>query len=199
MTKGKRAVIACLAAAGVIACLAAFIPRYQQINQKYPPPPVETYAIGEPLSYKGVEVTVQESLIAAWPDMPALFPDTTFTYNPVANGEAGAKEQMKLVLVTVNLKNIGEESQSVTLYTMVAKTLTWRNGLNLELFMDLNTTADHTPTIRPALAPGEEMTVILPYTAIKQQFPPGEWAAFKDLPFELQFDLYPVKKIFKLT
>ena len=199
MKNGKRTLIACSAAAGVILCLAAFIPRYQQINQKYPNPPVETYTIGEPLSYKGVEISVQESRVAAWPDMPALYPDIAFTYNPVVSGEIHSKEQMKLILVTVKLKNTGEERQSVTLYTMTAKTLTWRNGLNLELFMDLNTTADYTPTTQPALAPGEELTVVLPYTAIKEQLPPDEWAVFKDLPFELQFDLYPVKKIFKLT
>ncbi|MCI8554866.1 MAG: DUF4352 domain-containing protein [Clostridiales bacterium] len=199
MKKTRRAGIAILTVLSVLACLFLFLHFYFQINRQFPNPSVERYAIGQPLNYNSVEIVVQDFRITTWTGLLSLFPDTDFYYDPIEEKNISDGDQMKVALITVTLKNTGDIEQRVPLYTTVLKTLTWCNGLDRDLFIDLNEDSISQLSTRPFLAPGEELTCLLPYTAIEGMLLHRDWERFDELTFEWQFDLYPVKKLFDLS
>lgn len=191
----KRLIVTILLAV----CLAMFTSFFvfcYQINQKYPQPVTEEYALHEPLVYRDLQYTVTDFDIVNWQDMPEKFPNVEFTLDPVGNGEIQSAEDMYVLVWSMEITNLSINEKKCYIYDFVGITTTWHNGIDLNLFYDLNDSADIPASLSPLLQPNETVSVIIPIPITKGQIPADEWDRIEDMDFRLLFALYPKKIVF---
>lgn len=150
--------------------------QYIHINTVYCEPKKEEYLMGESFNYRGVEVSVTDSVMMESKDISELL-------------------KGKAIVVTIILKNNSEETKKVESDFFQVQCLDWNNGMSYEVFMALNGT-DVSPNV--TLNPGEEVALKLPYSLYDFQFPKDRWDNIVNEDFKLTLEVYPVKRTVNL-
>ena len=108
--------------------------------------------------------------------------------------EDGTSDDMKALLVGVEITNISSEIQRVHARDFTAQSGAWANGLYAPLYMALN---DDASTII-ALEPGEEIRRTFVYLMYDMQFCSNDWKRVGEREFDLVLALYPDKYLVNL-
>ena len=162
--------------------------RFRYINNKYPEAPLEKFTLNETFDYEGVQLSVEESKLVNDDELKTI---STSEEDPFAD------EEKKAIFVKVNFKNNSYETKTIEAYSFEAESVSWHNGLSLELFKKVNKEEDASPVVE--LEPGEEKALILPYSMIERHFDEKTWKTLKDRRFYLTLELYPVKRCVELN
>lgn len=170
----------------IVMCGIVFFIRYRHINKKYPEPTIEKLALGQLTNYYNVDFTVVESTLLSEADISKNYPEHEFI-------ELLGEE--KCMLVTVKLRNNSKEEQNVDLTGLTLESRAFSNGLDAEFYLMMT---ESEPMLHPTLIPGQELTVVLPYTFTEIMFQSAAWKEVDKRQFELALVLYPVKKTFLL-
>ncbi|MGL4731779.1 MAG: hypothetical protein ACRCW0_09370 [Clostridium sp.] len=165
------------------------VSRYIYINNKYPKPILQAHELNEAVEYNGVKITAKEFELIEEEELSKMDLSEVKKYN-----ERG--EKIKSAMVTLNIKNESDEVKRVESYVFELSTIDWRNGVNLEMFNEIN---DEKAKLYLELKPGEEVTNKYPYTMITDQFTDKCWNNIEDEKFKLVLDLYPVNKFINLN
>ncbi len=180
----------------LLGCLAAFIVCFLNINRKYPNPTEKYYHTGETLTYDGFEITMTDSQLVSWQEMTDMFPNAEFEA-PEGTDETKNLEDYKILFADFKIKSTRSDSASLPLIYMVAETDTWRNGIPADIFWEANSETENA-SLQPQLSAGEELSVKLPFLLYKSQFSAEDWKNTEHLDYDVLFDLYPKKIMFKL-
>lgn len=178
--KSKRYIIIGLALILVSVCCM----RFRYVNNKYPEAPLEKFTLNENFDYEGVQLSVEESKL--------INADELKTINTSTEEVSFASEEKKAIFVKVKFKNNSDETKTIEAYTFEAESLSWHNGLSLELFKEVNKEDNASPVVE--LKPGEEKELILPYSMIERHFDEKTWKALKNRKFYLTLEMYPIKR-----
>ena len=188
MKTGIKALIAGIAA---LCLTGAFTVGYIRINRKYPPPVVEKATVGESLVLRGVEISAEKFELLTPDQVDELA--TGYLESAMASMPSLKREEYRLLLVTIHMKNVSDETQRTETPTFSAESRAWTNGVNFDLYMFLNKEED----VRTELEPGEEATIVLPYDVMKMHFWEKDWEQIDERSFEVVVNLYPTLQ--KLT
>ncbi len=161
--------------------------RFRYINNKYPEAPLEKFTLNETFDYEGVQLSVEESKLVNDDELKTI---------SISEKDPFIDEEKKAIFVKVNFKNNSDETKTIKAHSFEVESLSWHNGLSLELFKEVNKENDASPVVE--LKPGEEKELILPYTMIERHFDKKTWSALKDRTFYLTLELYPVKRCVEL-
>jgi len=162
--------------------------RFRYINNKYPEASLEKFDLNETFDYEGVQLSVEESKLVNDEELKTI---NTSAEDPFIG------EEKKAIFVKVKFKNNSEETKTIEAYNFEVESLSWHNGLSLELFKEVNKEDDASPVVE--LKPGEEKALILPYSMIERHFDEKTWEILKDRTFYLTLELYPVKRCVELN
>ncbi len=162
--------------------------RFRYINNKYPEAPLEKFTLNETFDYEGVQLSVEESRLVNDDELKIVYASIEDPF---------PDEEKKAIFVKVNFKNNSEETKTIEAYEFDAESVSWHNGLNLELFEEVNKEDDASPVVE--LKPGEEKELILPYSMIERHFDEETWKALKNRKFYLTLEMYPVKRCVELN
>ena len=99
----------------------------------------------------------------------------------------------RIALVKLNVTNISNEHEAFDLTSPVLTTNGWKNGLFLELFMELN------PNYDLDLDPNESVDIVAPYVMFDYQFQKNIWKKISNQHFRIFFQVYPEKKYIDLN
>ena len=110
---------------------------------------------------------------------------------PVYNEVNPNNANIKLILTTIQIKNLSTKQVKLEVYPFVLESSGFSNGINLDLYNVLN---GDNATVSPVLKPGEVQTLELPFTMIESQFTKQDWLNLTNRNFELVLSLYPIKK-----
>ncbi len=193
--KSKRFYV-CILLLVIFAVLLTLFCFVHRINQKYPQAVTTEYKIQEPIVYKGLEYTVTDFSLINWSDMATEFPSVDFTLDPVENGEIQRAEDMYILLWSLDITNLSESEKKCYIYDLVGITTTWHNGLDLNLFYDLNDREGAQSSVTPTLQEKETISIIVPIPITKGQISEEDWETVESLNFQLLFALYPEKIVF---
>lgn len=182
--RSKNYIIIGLALILVIVCFM----RFRYINNKYPEAPLEKFTLNETFDYEGVQLSVEESKLVNDDELKTI---STSEEDPFAD------QEKKAIFVKVKFKNNSKETKTIEAYNFEVESLSWHNGLSLELFKEVNKEDDASPVVE--LKPGEEKALILPYSMIEKHFDKKTWKALKNRKFYLTLELYPVKRCVELN
>lgn len=126
-------------------------------------------------------------------------------YNTVKSDETYASEkeifkEAECIMVTVNIKNMSEEKQRVTLDRFALTSQAWTNCAMPDKYMAVNKkwNSEQYQSGPIYIESGEEQTLILPFLLVKKGFRQKQWEHVKERNYELVLSLYPVKKQIKL-
>lgn len=194
--KNKKQWLPCIAFLCCLIFLLLFCGFFYKINHKYPQPTEEIYAIQQPMIDRNLQYTVTDFKCVRLSELQKNFPQTEFSFNPIGNGEIKNAEDMCILLWFLEIKNISTEPQKSYIYDFVCTTKTWHNGLDMQLFYDLNAAHNPDASLTPLLKPKEQIGTIVPIPISSAQLPSKDWNNVEQLEYELLFTLYPKKIAF---
>lgn len=104
------------------------------------------------------------------------------------------------IMVTVNIKNMSEEKQRVTLEGFTLTSQAWTTCTAPDKYMAVNEkwNSEQYQSGSIYIESGEERKLILPFLLVKNGFTQKQWEHVKERNYELVLSLYPVKKQIKL-
>ena len=159
------------------------------INLKYPKAQLEEKQLGEAMTADDFEITAIDVSFMSQEDFSDIY--------------AFEKEMFKeaeCIMVTVNIKNMSEEKQRVTLEGFTLTSQAWTTCTAPDKYMAVyekwNSEQYQSGSIY--IESGEERKLILPFLLVKNGFRQKQWEHVKERNYELVLSLYPVKKQIKL-
>lgn len=159
------------------------------INLKYPKAQLEEKQLGEAMTADDFEITATDVSFMSQED-----------FSDIYAFEKEIFKEAECIMVTVNIKNISEEKQRVTLDRFALTSQAWTNCAMPDKYMAVNKKWNseqyHSGPIY--IESGEERTLILPFLLVKKGFRQKQWEHVKERNYELVLSLYPVKKQIKL-
>lgn len=175
----------------VLAALAFSVIRIYQVNRQYPTPAKVKYEIGEMVQGGNTAVKVTDYRIVDDKDIKQMLVDQEIDFSLVNN------QQLKFLLVSVQYINNTGQKQEMSVPSMIhAQTLTWGNGLDMEIFHQLN--PNKNSPVFMTLEPKSTIELTLPYALYSDHFKKLEWENIKNLTFALPLSAYPVKYFIEL-
>lgn len=102
----------------------------------------------------------------------------------------------KVVTVETKLQNISSQNVKVEFYTFVLQNKVWSNGINPELFFELNPENVNMNTLLEA---NSEIFVKLPYVIYDFQVKEKQWEELEATQFDLVLSVYPDRKVIHMT
>ena len=159
------------------------------INLKYPKAQLEEKQLGEAMTADDFEITAIDVSFMSQEDFSDIY--------------AFEKEMFKeaeCIMVTVNIKNMSEEKQRVTLEGFTLTSQAWTTCTAPDKYMVVNEkwNSEQYQSGSIYIESGEERTLILPFLLVKKGFRQKQWEHVKERNYELVLSLYPVKKQIKL-
>ena len=159
------------------------------INLKYPKAQLEEKQIGEAMTADDFEITATDVSFMSQEDFSDIY--------------AFEKEMFKeaeCIMVTVNIKNMSEEKQRVTLEGFTLTSQAWTTCTAPDKYMAVNEkwNSEQYQSGSIYIESGEERKLILPFLLVKNGFTQKQWEHVKERNYELVLSLYPVKKQIKL-
>ena len=109
-------------------------------------------------------------------------------------------KEAECIMVTVNIKNMSEEKQRVTLEGFTLTSQAWTTCTAPDKYMAVNEkwNSEQYQSGSIYIESGEERKLILPFLLVKNGFRQKQWEHVKERNYELVLSLYPVKKQIKL-
>ena len=149
---------------------------------------VEEKQLGEAMTADDFEITAIDVSFMSQEDFSDIY--------------AFEKEMFKeaeCIMVTVNIKNMSEEKQRVTLEGFTLTSQAWTT-CTADKYMAVNEkwNSEQYQSGSIYIESGEERTLILPFLLVKKGFRQKQWEHVKERNYELVLSLYPVKKQIKL-
>ena len=159
------------------------------INLKYPKAQLEEKQLGEAMMADDFEITATDVSFMSQEDFSDIY--------------AFEKEMFKeaeCIMVTVNIKNMSEEKQRVTLEGFTLTSQAWTTCTAPDKYMAVNAkwNSEQYQSGPIYIESGEERKLILPFLLVKNGFTQKQWGHVKERNYELVLSLYPVKKQIKL-
>jgi hypothetical protein len=159
------------------------------INLKYPKAQLEEKQLGEAMTADDFEITATDVSFMSQEDFSDIY--------------AFEKEMFKeaeCIMVTVNIKNMSEEKQRVTLEGFTLTSQAWTTCTAPDKYMAVNAkwNSEQYQSGPIYIESGEERKLILPFLLVKNGFTQKQWGHVKERNYELVLSLYPVKKQIKL-
>ena len=196
----RRALPIVVAAACVVAAVLCGF-RIERVNAAYPEQRAYVYSLGEEATYAGqdssggevepgsITVEAEKSELVDYEGLRALVPGYADSFI-----EDGASDDMRALLVEVEIGNASSESRKVHVRDFSAQSGAWANGLYAPVYMTLN----EDPSTIVELAPGEEARRTLVYLMYDMQFNGDGWDGVDERSFDLVLALYPDKHLIEL-
>lgn len=170
----------------IILCFALFVFRFVSLNNEYPAPVLKNYNTNQIIPYGQFVMKVNSY----------YFLDTEMVKSTF-NEELNAGQNLKCVIVNINVKNVGKSEKNVELYPFVLESGAWKNGINLNAFKKINRD-NKNATLEPTLKPEESLSIKLPFTMIDKHFKLKQWKIVESRKYSLVLSLYPTKRIISL-
>ena len=98
----------------------------------------------------------------------------------------------KILVVDAKIKNISSVSTKISLYEFVLQNKVWSNGVNPELFLELNPENIDLECILDAKT---EIRVKIPFVIYDFQVKDKQWKELKGSKFDLVLSVYPYRKV----
>lgn len=165
--------------------------RYTYLNERFPSPTVIKADLGETMNNHDVTLTVKQSSLQKITDLNIEYTITVVN----EEGEALSTEEMRVLLAEIVLENNSNEPIKIPLYSYVAESGAWSNGIDFDLFTTLNETGT---SLMVLLEPGERKELILPFALYSVQFKSNGWDLLESRSFYMVLSTYPVKSIIQL-
>lgn len=159
------------------------------INLKYPKAQLEEKQLGEAMTADDFEITATDVSFMSQED-----------FSDIYAFEKEIFKEAECIMVTVNIKNMSEEKQRVTLDRFALTSQAWTNCAMPDKYMAVNKkwNSEQYQSGPIYIESGEERTLILPFLLVKKGFRQKQWEHVKERNYELVLALYPVKKQIKL-
>lgn len=181
-------VVFCVLAVVLLLGLSAF--RYVALNKMYPDVKTTEHSIGEEIKGGEIYITVESSELLDGKQTKRVIPDYTIeAYNN--DGTAPTDDQIRNLIVHLRVENKSDYQKSVSFVNFTPESNAWKNGLNLELYTQLN--PDAGSPLEFKIEANSEADVILPYTMIYSQFKKKDWKHIEQRDFKLVLSQYPIK------
>lgn len=158
---------------------------YSKVNNKYQAPVLSTYKIQESFKFSynpDFELKVIDFKILNENELKNLS-DSAFSEVKIPDQESVG------FLVTLNIKNTSDHESSIESHEFMIESGAFANGTDIAYSLLLNENVKS-----GSYMPGEERTLILPFTAIESLLSKEHWENIKKLKFDLVTSLYPVEQ-----
>lgn len=163
----------------------AIIFRYVYINNKYPAPNEILLKTGNTLVNNNVHVLVKSAELKS---ITSVLNDFDTSINNL-NEENLTKNDIKVLLVTLEISNDSKSESIFPLYAINAESYGWSNGASSELYSQLNSEK----SLNITLSPNEKKEIMLPLKLYSIQFSNNSWKKINHRDFFLVFSTYPQK------
>jgi hypothetical protein len=191
--KGKKVLLLCVIAVAVT--LSAV--RIYDINRQYPDAKIVMHEVGETIPGGGTSVTVNGGELIDVAELARLAPDyEEILMDPNVVDPPYRDDQIRYLLFRVTVANDTEEAQRMSLVEMCADALIWSNGIELDLYREMN--PDFASPARIELAPRQTAEIILPYQLSDVQFKEKDWAKIDEWDFDLSLSTYPTRHLVRV-
>ena len=186
----KRIIIAVVSLA--LVCGYAF--GFYKLNSRFPKASITECPVGDTLNYRGADLQILSAELATVEEVRKLYPLFMSDEDPVMTPLP--EDQVRVLLVSMEVSNPSDAEQVATLYTSTAVSDSWSNGIHQFLFQEIN---EEGASLNALLAPGETRTVLLPYIMTEQQFKANDWDNIESRPYQLILETYPEKLIMDIS
>lgn len=185
--KSKLAIGIC----GVVLA-ALVIWRIYYINTKYPQAEVVAYNMLDEFEFNELEFTVTDYQIFDADQVIDGFVSevTDSDGNPLSN------DQCKFLVVEMTIVNHTGKEITVPLYSLLAESGGWANGISSNAFKSLNESLEQ-PTVK--LLSGKSCEVNVPFAMYSTQFKDKDWNKIDQREYKIVFSTYPVKTVVELA
>ncbi len=184
----RKSKILCVALPVLICLVGAYVWRFVDINRQYPDPILNGAEMGEALQFGIFELKALDFQIKT---AEQVAQEENCDVRDLKNS---ADCEMKVLSVTLQVKNTGTETAKFNVTPYRIESLDWSNGYSLstaQWFYDL-------PELACELDPQEVQDMLLVFDAYDFQFHSSEWENFNGREFDLVFSTYPTKNYIRL-
>lgn len=162
------------------------------VNVKYPQTTLIKHQMNEIIDGGAASVCVTGFQIASVEEVKKSAPE----YEMPLSGDTENTE-FSFLLITVLFRNGSQSKQELSIPAMLhAQTVTWSNGMDLELFHYLN--PGETGPGYMEMEAGSEKKLVLPYLLTSGQFKETDWKNIEQLKYQISVSIYPVKHVIDL-
>ena len=178
------AIVAAAVIFGIISCV--------NVNARFPQPESIQRSIGEPIIIDEVSITVDNAQVFRFFDFIKEF---NYEKQSVMQGIA-EQYDIQICIINITLKNTADHAVPVPFIPYsVIECGAYSNGCDAELLEDLNSVEN----LIDDLSPGEERTIILPFSIYANLLPGYKNDLINLSSYELVFSTYPIKRVVKLS
>lgn len=163
--------------------------RYQTLQQRYPNPVNETVGIGEAIEDGSFTVTLQKSTLIEGNELKKLAPNIVIARH--ADGTPYEGKSIRILLADIRVKKTQECEDTYNFTKILCESGAWSNGLDGELFMQLNKGIS---MVHEDVPYNHYVDVILPFSMVETMFKDSDWKSVDSRSFGLIYSLYPMKK-----
>ena len=168
--------------------------RIVTLNMMYPSPKLLEFSLNEEVVGGDVGITVTSFRIYEGEEIYGLIP----TYEETMKDASGVPfdiSQVRMLVCGLTITNHGSEPHTVSLSRPVLQVGMWKNGVHRPAYLKLNEGV----SMSLQLAPGETVSVWLPYNMYDLQFENNyEWTHATEKQADLVLNTYPVKAVVHL-
>ena len=162
------------------------------MNVKYPQTTLIKHQMNEIIDGGAASVCVTGCRLASVEEVKKSAPE----YEIALSGDTENTE-FRFLLITVLFRNGSQSRQELSIPAMLhAQTVTWSNGMDLELFHYLN--PGETGPGYMEMEAGAEKKLVLPYLMTSGQFKETDWKNIEQLKYQISVSIYPVKHVVEL-
>lgn len=162
------------------------------VNVKYPQTTLIKHQMNEIIDGGAASVCVTGCRLASVEEVKKSAPE----YEIALSGDTENTE-FRFLLITVLFRNGSQSRQELSIPAMLhAQTVTWSNGMDLELFHYLN--PGETGPGYMEMEAGAEKKLVLPYLMTSGQFKETDWKNIEQLKYQISVSIYPVKHVIDL-
>ena len=166
------------------------ISRIATLNRLYPSPTIMNFSLNEEVLGGDIGITVTGFDIYEGEEIYDLIPG--YVVNLRIDGVPVGIEQLRIVVCDVVITNHGTKTQRVVTYRSVLQVGVWSNAVPRNEYLMLNNNMSQTPEI----APGETITVRLPYIMCDFHFKNHyEWEHLIEKQLDLVLGVYPTRAV----
>lgn len=182
-------------AGGIIVFLLIIVAgwRIATLNMKYPNPQIITYGLSEPIKGGGIEITVTGKELVSMACIRDRIPNIQDNVLD-EKGDILSDSRKKILLVNLEVKNLTDADQEISLTQFMAQTQVWSNGMDLYTYLSLN----NLQAAGIQLKAQEKRNITMPFYMYDFQFKKGEFDKIENRKFTLVLSTYPIKNVVNL-
>lgn len=189
----RKIILAILLVLVLVSAVVLSAVQIYNVNAMYPQTTIVRHQMNERIEGGAASVCVTGCRLASVEEVKKSAPD----YEMVLADDNG-NTQFRYLLITVLFSNDSQSRQELSIPAMLhAQTVTWSNGMDLELFHFLN--PGETGPGYMEMEADAEKTLVLPYLLTSGQFKENDWNNIKHLQYQISVSVYPVKHVIDLT